>query len=367
MRELAEFLRRDRESIIRAWTDEVKALPSAHRQDRATIRDHVPSLIEELAACVDEESGAAGQLDATAAKHGSHRFVAGYDVRDVVAEYGLLRRTILDRFGAQHDGFPPDVQARLRAIARLDRKLDEAIRDAVEQYFADHEHANDVLTGVLGHDLRAPLQSILMGAEMLGGSGGHPPDPAMVGRTVKRIRGAVDRMNRMINGLLDFTRARIGGGLPIQPQAIDLRTLIAEVVAEVRAAHPDRRIENHTEASQVDLRGTFGPVRLAQALTNLLVNAVQHGRDPIVVDADTDDDHVHLDVCNGGEIPQQVLPNLFKPFAGLSTRTPEARKHGGLGLGLYIVSEIARAHGGRIEYISRAGTTCFRIVLPRKR
>jgi signal transduction histidine kinase len=364
MRPLAEFLRLHRDAILEAWTDAVAALPSSTRQNRTTIRDHLPAVVDELARDVDDAGAGEKPADPAASKHAKERFEVGYDVRDIVAEYAILRRTILERYRTADDGLRADLRARVLPILRLDMMIDAAVGDAVDQFVAERDRENYVLNGILSHDLRSPLQSILISAEMMA-QDQAATDPAAVRRAARRIHGSAERMNRMIIDLLDFTRAQLGGGLAIVPTPMDLRTVIADVVADVALTHAGREIDNRVPARTDDLQGVWGPVRIAQALTNLLTNAVRHGQDPIVVDAAREGDGVWIDVQNRGEIAPDILPRLFEPFIGLSERGETSRRHGGLGLGLYIVSEIARAHGGRVEVHSERGTTRFRLWLPR--
>ena len=362
MKTLAEFLRLNRDAILGEWTREASSLPSSRRRPRPTIRDQVPQVIDELAQAVDDEGD--GRAESAAAHHAHERFADGYDVRDVVHEYGILRRTILERYRTADDGIRPELRARLAPIIHLDEVLDASVGDAVDQFVAERDREHDVLNGILSHDLRAPLQSILIGAELIARE--HAArDPALVARSARRIHGAALRMNGMISDLMDFTRAQLGGGLPISRAPIDLRTVIADAVAEVSVAHPERRIDDRASSSYVDLRGNFGPVRLAQALVNLLTNAVVHGQDPIVIDAVPDGDAVRIEVANRGEIAAAQLPTLFQPFTGLVERDATHRGPAGLGLGLYIVSEIARAHGGRVDATSAGGETRVRMWLPR--
>ncbi|KIK88372.1 GAF domain-containing sensor histidine kinase [Pseudomonas sp. W15Feb9B] len=210
---------------------------------------------------------------------------------------------------------------------------------------------------VLGHDLRNPLFAISAGAEMLLRK--HP-DPAIEVR-VRNILGSAQRATRLVDDVLDFARGRLGKGIPanIQPCA-DLTEAVQQVVTEIRNVHPQRNIH----ASIGDLQGLpCDRARIAQLLSNLLANAVAHG-DPegdIEVIAQVDHGALMLAVKNQGHIPEAVLPHLFQPYSRPSASTPQA----GLGLGLYIASQIAQSHGGHLHVASTAQSgTLFTFSLP---
>ncbi|MEI7052509.1 GAF domain-containing sensor histidine kinase [Pseudomonas koreensis] len=210
---------------------------------------------------------------------------------------------------------------------------------------------------VLGHDLRNPLFAISAGAEMLLRK--HP-DPAIEMR-VRHILGSAQRATRLVDDVLDFARGRLGNGIPvdIQPCA-DLTEAVQQVVTEIRNVHPQRTIR----ASIGDLQGLpCDRARIAQLLSNLLANAVAHG-DPegdIEVIAQVEHGALMLGVKNQGHIPEAILPHLFQPYSRPSASTPQA----GLGLGLYIASQIAQSHGGHLHVASTAQSgTLFTFSLP---
>lgn len=208
---------------------------------------------------------------------------------------------------------------------------------------------------VLGHDLRNPLQAIMMSAEML--RLGELNDSAK--RTVARIDHSCARMADLISDVLDFARGRLGGGIPIALRKdADLSNELQGVVNELRSAHPDREV---TLELHIDHAVTCDGRRIAQLLGNLISNAIQHGAtdQPIRVKARSTTRHFELTVCNAGEpIPEAKRAQLFQPF----TRSNFDEPSPGLGLGLYIASEIAKAHRGTLELQrSDDAATCFRL------
>ena len=216
---------------------------------------------------------------------------------------------------------------------------------------------NELFVGVLGHDLRNPLTTVLTSAELLA----QTTDPK-VAKMAQWILASGVRMSQLIEDTLDLVRARIGGGIRISPIDSDLATIVGRVVEEHRISSPKREI---VVEHRGDTNGDFDPDRLAQVASNLIGNAIKHGKEgPVRVTIDGTGATVVLTVSNQGHVPPDILPNLFDPFRG--TRDREGGRHGGLGLGLYIVQQIVLAHGGTIDVASGLdGMTTFRIDLPR--
>ena len=210
----------------------------------------------------------------------------------------------------------------------------------------------EMMTGVLGHDLRNPLSAIVSAAEALRITAPHDQQVQKLART---ILSSSARMRRLVEQLLDFATARLGA-LPVRKTYIDLAELTEHAAGEVRVQHPEV-----TVTLNGDLHGHWDPDRILQVLSNLIGNAVTHGtkHGSVNVRADGDDaTAVVLEIENAGEIPEAVRAQLFSPFV----TGPRA---GGAGLGLYIVQQIVVAHGGTIEALSRDGHTVMRIRLPR--
>jgi signal transduction histidine kinase len=232
-------------------------------------------------------------------------------------------------------------------------------RERLNEELRDTLRLNEMFYAALGHDLRNPLSAIMTGAAVLIRRSADEKTMAIG----SRILSSGARMGRMIEQLLDLARARLGGGIPLSPAVVDLRELAERVITEHQAVEPARLIE--VEASG-DLKGTWDELRLAQVLSNLLGNALQHGAPDRSVSlrmAGDGDEAVELSVHNWGVIPEALKPFLFEPFRS-GREAP--RKSEGLGLGLYIVDQVIRAHHGTILVCSTSseGTT-FRISLPR--
>jgi signal transduction histidine kinase len=224
---------------------------------------------------------------------------------------------------------------------------------------AKTQRFHESFIAVLGHDLRNPLNSISMATQLLLRKN-LPPD---VVAPLNRAKTACERMLRMIEQILDFTRSRLAGGIPLDPRDMDLEALVREVVDESRLAHPEREIDLATEG---DLHGRWDGDRLAQVVSNLVGNAITHGvgGNPVHVSARATSGHVEMTVVNSGEIPNAVRENLFDPFRRASSQTKSAGS-AGLGLGLFIAEQIVRQHGGELLATAAEGKTSFVVQLPR--
>jgi signal transduction histidine kinase len=234
--------------------------------------------------------------------------------------------------------------------ARLEaQRAAEAARRAVE--------LSARLVGIVGHDLRTPLSAIRMSAAVLLRRGGLSEEQS---RTLARIDGSAARMGRIIHDLLDFTRMRNEGRIPVQVSPADLVPLVRRAVAELAAVHPSRQIrlvapDSAPVSADAD--------RLGQVVTNLVGNAIQHSpaQARVSVEIDGDDGAVSLAVHNEGPpIRAEMLAEIFEPY-----RRGESGEGGSLGLGLFIVREVVRAHGGEVTVRSSAGEgTTFTVRLP---
>lgn len=228
----------------------------------------------------------------------------------------------------------------------------------------DHsERFRELFIGMLGHDLRNPLNAVNVGTHILLDAPGLPVTQR---RTVERVRSSAGRMSRMIDQVLDFTRARSGGGIPVDRAADDIHAICAQAVDELLAAHPERVVDTQYRG---DGRGLWDADRLTQLFSNVVGNALAYGAKdaPVRVVLDASDDVVRCTVHNlGAPIPRELLPTLFDPFRR-ATHAKSSRTQG-LGLGLFIAQQIAVAHGGEIAVrSSEAEGTELTVRLPRER
>jgi signal transduction histidine kinase len=263
----------------------------------------------------------------------------------------------MELFTSRPEPADPDLLLALRTVGLqigqfLRRvRLGEELRETVR--------FGELFSAILAHDLRNPLNTVVMGTEILAGA--VSDDRAL--RTVERMRSAESRMTRMIEQLLDLTRSRSGGGIAIARAPADLTDLARAMVNELVVGHPERRIELTCAG---DGRGHWDHDRLAQVLSNLLGNALVHGEAGGVVAMRIDGGEsasVRIETHNLGTVPSELLPVLFDPFRRATTTKAPAR---GLGLGLYITKLLVEAHGGTVDVSSSADLgTRFGVTLPR--
>lgn len=214
--------------------------------------------------------------------------------------------------------------------------------------------------GMVGHDLRNPLGAISMCVQFMMVQGNLNEEGS---RLAELALKSVRRMDRMINLLFEFTRARLGGGLPIDLAPADLRQICRDAIDELKLSTDIPIREEYVG----DLRGTWDATRLVETLSNLVGNAIDHaapGTD-VLLKARGEGSELIVDVVNRGEpIPTPLLPVLFSAFhqgwPGFRAKT------GHLGLGLYIAHEIVQAHGGTLSAHCAAGVTTFTVRLPRQ-
>lgn len=238
------------------------------------------------------------------------------------------------------------IQSTMESFARvlsLQIEAEEAAQQTQAQLQEERGTAElrEQFIAVLGHDLRNPLHAINFGAERLLRK--HP-DPA-TDTLLRHMLASGRRAAQLVEDVLDFARGRMGSGIPLNiSDCQGLQAALQQVVSEVQGVHPQRVI--HAEIGE--LRGVSGDRdRLAQLLSNLVANAIHHGSQdgPVVVTANIEQGRFNLTVKNPGQINAQALPRLFEPYSRPATDTPQA----GLGLGLYIVKQIAEAHGGELS------------------
>ncbi len=344
-----------RTDIINEWLDQVGPLPELQRIPPSAIVDHMPEFLFELARAT------AGDPDATQRAyeqiingHALQRLGFGVSLSTLLEEYAALRQVLLAHL------LRATPEASLRdELPELDRTLEVAIAGSVRTFAARRDELREQFVGVLGHDLRGPLQALSIGAEAIlrrpdCGDPGHARAAAAIQRSARR-------MGRLVSDIMDFVRGQHGVGIPAVPVTCDMGEVCREVADELQIAHPQRVLSVTTSG---DLVGSWDRDRVVQAIANLLANALVHGRDPIELRAfeEPDRQSVTTQVHNAGPpIPEELIPTLFDPFRQGPTGAP-----GGLGLGLFIVQQIALAHGAYCTVLSseRAGTT-FSIRWPR--
>jgi signal transduction histidine kinase len=362
---LSIFIGDHHEAIISEFAVFAKTLmPPGAEMTEAELRDHAEEILTAVvqdigtAQTSEEQSrksrglGSAHIMEASGKIHADDRLQHGFTFQSVLAEFRALRATVL-RLYEERGGTD------LREVRRFNEAIDEVLTESMDRFALQMDRFRDQFIGVLSHDLRTPLGAVTAGAALLA----LPEDnPERRGRVVTRILNSAQRMERMIDDLLDLASARLGGSMPLERRSANLEQVCDEAMVEIRAGHPDAVVRLDTSG---DLRGQWDPERLTQVVSNLAVNAIQHGDGtPITLTAHDHGDSVTLAVHNGGPpIPPDVLPLLFEPLA---RGRAEGASHG-IGLGSFIARVIVAAHGGSIQVSSSAdaGTT-FTVTLPKE-
>ena len=206
------------------------------------------------------------------------------------------------------------------------------------------------LIAVLGHDLRNPLSAITMAVELMSASLGA--EEALIMGTIKR---STLRMAELVDNIMDFARTRLGEGIVLNRQQIVLRPVLEQVADELRLTYPNRAIDITCSFNELVFCDAD---RVAQLVSNLVANAITHGSHatPVLIEAFYNEGNLEICVTNNGvPIAADMQEQLFTPFTRESSRPSQ----NGLGLGLYIASEIARAHHGTLTCTSTHEKTCF--------
>jgi signal transduction histidine kinase len=225
------------------------------------------------------------------------------------------------------------------------------------QQLAETLRLNETFVAAVGHDLKNPLNAIVMATTLLR----QLTNDEQVLAVVDRIRSSGMRMSRIIDDLFDLSRVRVGSGIPIVRGRANALEIVERALAEVEGAASGRPIVLEHEGN---LDGDWDADRITQVVCNLLTNAIRHGEPatPIAISLTSDAREVTICVKNRGLIDKDLLPHIFAPFRSAEKNAQRQ----GLGLGLYIVEQIALAHGGSIEAQSdEANGTTFRVRLPR--
>lgn len=371
---LPQFILVEMESILVEWEVFAAAqLPAAANMKSLALRDHAQQILEAVVADItlpqtnDEQlqksmGRAMHAMDApaTAAQiHAILRLKSGFDINQLIAEYRALRASVLRLWAkAVH---PSAID--LPDLVRFNEAIDQALTESIAAFSAEVDAARILLTGMLGHDMRSPLQTILMvSALLLKLDAGEK-----VANAAQRLASSGRQLQGLMDDLLDFNRAQLGLKITIAPAMVDLNEVLEDQVQQLRTAFPDRSI---TWLTSGPVEGFFDSKRIHQLSSNLISNAVKYGFSESTVHVALSGalDNVLLTVKNSGRpIDASILRSIFEPLQRGVDHDETRQQDSSLGLGLYISREIAAAHGGTIEVHSDTAETIFSVRLPKHR
>ncbi len=373
---LNTFIKDNLDAIVADWEAFARTLPAGQVMSALALRDHSREILLAIVGDMelrqtDQERAAQAQdivptqasTTSAAAEHGALRQMAGFDLVQLFAEFRAMRASVM-AFWQRSEVAKPESSS-INEIALFNEGMDKALAQSVQRYSSEVAASRDMFLAVLGHDLRAPLSGIDMSAMLLAKPG--LSDAARL-QSAARIKRASRDMNRLITDLLEYTRTRLGAGIPIDRLQCDLGPVCEASLEDIRAGNPEQKFVQRMSG---DLTLLADGARMQQAVSNLLANAVQHGSRlaPVTLTADSEADAIVLKVCNLGDpIAPEALRSIFEPLVqaqGVNSELHERSKTS-LGLGLFIVREIVLAHGGTITVESSiAAGTVFTIRLPR--
>jgi signal transduction histidine kinase len=371
---LAEFILKNREPILAEWEAFARTCaPASGSMDITALRDHANEMLTVIAddlqtpqnkAEQSEKGKGQGPTDSAttaAEEHGAGRAESGFTVEQMVSEYRALRASVIRLWTASQGELKPD---QVEDLTRFNEAIDQSLAESVQRYTQDLDHSKEMFLAILGHDLRTPIGAVMTSAKfMLDTKELKEPHLTLT----SRIASSSARMNSLVGDLLDFTRSRLGSGIPVDCEEIRLEKVVQDVVDEVSAAHPDRVIETDIRSEQI---GNWDCARISQVLTNLVGNALEHGspRTKVCVTLDGDAEGATIAVHNlGPAIPADLVSEIFHPMKRIAAGPDKKGPTANLGLGLYIADRIVAAHHGTIDVdSSESKGTTFTVRLPRR-
>lgn len=372
---LSHFIMQNLDEILQEWEEFAETLAPLEDANRVELRDHATEILKVIAtdletAQAESESIAKSRgmapgapRDTAAEVHAAARLSSGLTGDQVMAEFRALRSSVL-RLWARRVEITTSVE--IQDMVRFNEAIDQAQSESMARYSKLLRDAQSLFLAILGHDVRSPLGAVSMGAQVLL----HDPTlPSKVLKVGLGIFNSSKRVDGIVRDLLDFSTSHLGDGIPIDPYTVNLEKICFDVVEEAKTFHPDHIIELVCSG---DLTGTWDGPRLAQAFANLISNAIQHGKPAgtIHVEISGRMPDVVFEVVNEGDvIPAAKLKTLFDPVKSFAIRPPSERTMSrvqNLGLGLYVVKEIVKAHKGHISVSSsKEEGVKFSLTLPR--
>jgi signal transduction histidine kinase len=367
---LSGFIDQHMDEIVAEWEVFARTLlPAAGTMPALALRDHAKPILQTIAREIERGQAGAQPLDPSvegtpAAAHGALRHLSGFNLLQLGSEYRALRASVIKLWRSHLSREHHDA---LDDLTRFNESVDQALAESTASYADELARSRDTFLAILGHDLRSPLSAVSMSGHYLSRAGTLAGKHEL--RAVARIQRGAAKMDVMIKDLLEYTKTRLGRGIPIAREPCHIGRICEAAIEEMRSAHPGRAFRLGVSG---ELTGAFDGARLDQVFANLLNNAVQHGAEdsPVILEAEGGPDVISVQVKNfGPAIPADALQVIFNPLVQLPAQAPRpgAPRSTSLGLGLFIARQIVQGHGGSLEVESSdTDGTIFTARLPRK-
>ena len=343
-------------------------MPASDDMSPRNLRNHIKEILAFIADDIETSQTTSEQVKKSEGRkpkniehspaeiHASLRQTGGFSLDQMVSEFRALRASVIRLWETQ---LTEATKVDISDLIRFNESLDQATTEAINYYTKTIDHSRDLFLAILSHDLRNPIGSMKMSAQLTLNIGPLNKRQTML---VSQIIASAGRATEIINHLLDLSRARLGSGLQIIKKPMDMAFVGRQLVDEMRAMHPSRTFKLEISG---ETEGKWDKARIGQVFSNLLGNAVQYGfkDSPIGVMIKGDPEAVLVSVHNDG-VP--IAPNAIGLIFDALARGGGEKEPTNLGLGLYITKQIVCAHGGRVGVTSseKDGTT-FTALFPR--
>ena len=367
---LPDFIQANMQRILDDAVDfAITQAPEGAQLNHKRLRNDIPLILRDIVADLRTPQSAAAQRDkaqghpadgtgpeSAASSHGRSRADDGFGVNQMIAEYRALRASVL-RLWAADQALSGDA---IDDMMRFNEAIDQAVAESLLEFSRTVESWRNVFLGALGHDLRGPLAAVVGTAELLADTAQGTPHA----HQAARILSGGQHLSRLVDGLLDYSKSTLGAGMQLQRTACDLGEAVAAELDLLQTALPEAPLRLQVQGAT---HGYFDDARIREAVHNLVTNAAKYGERaaPIDVTLTGDARSVRIAVSNAGQpLSSDALHALFDPLRRGSLPANKG-EHASLGLGLFLVREIAIAHGGDVAAHVDEGVTTFVIHLPR--
>lgn len=367
MKRLAEFITDNIDPIMKEWEDFAFSVPTgAPKLSHKALLDHLPQILGFIVRDIQTAQSPSQQVtksrgknvknaslpDTAAEIHGALRLENGFDLKQMVSEFRVLRATVTKLWIQDSKVLNED---QLLDLIRFNEAIDQALAESVARFSYNLDASKDLFLGILGHDIRSPLGAISMCASLLSRPGQLTERQS---KLATQIEESSARIMEIVTHLLELTRARLGAKIPLEKQEMDFGAAVTKIVAEVQKEHPDREITLKVEG---DVNGLGDIARFQQAFSNLMSNAIQYGQKDIPITVRVQGNkQIRLSVHNMGRpISAGTIATIFNSLVRGDDAMEQSKENANLGLGLYIVKSIVLAHEGELSVTSTEenGTT----------